>query len=93
MYKIKKSDLKGNIEDFPIEIVKKMAEYQEKQRGEVDLQELQIHLLCSFNWIATEEGYVFWRQVLWFNDYKLFFEKYPKKRFFHNILKRLHLKR
>jgi hypothetical protein len=40
-YKVKKSDLKGDIKDFPIEIVQRMVEYQYEQTGKYNVSLFQ----------------------------------------------------
>jgi hypothetical protein len=81
-YKVKKSDLIGNIKDFPIEIVQKMVDYQYEQTGKYNISVFQ--KCCTsdryaggFTWGATTEGYQFWCKVVG-GEFKVFFEKYPK---------------
>ena len=83
MYKVKKSDLKGQIKDFPIEVVQKMVEKQVHQGNKADVKVFQVKAdsCCDgFEWARTIEGDSFWRNVIYQADFPLFFEKYPKKK-------------
>ena len=80
-YKVKPEDLKGEIKDFPIEIVQKMVDYHIKEEGKMnraDMNALQILPDGAFNWRNTNEGLEFWGRVIHHHDFYLFFEKYPK---------------
>lgn len=83
MYKVKQSDLKGQIEDFPIEVVQKMVDYQVGQGNKADVTIFQNRKENDsghggFCWNETQEGFSFWENVL-YGNFSLFFEKYPKK--------------
>ena len=83
MYKVKKSDLKGQIENFPIEVVQKMVEKQVHQGYKADVKVFQVSAdKCSdgFDWSRTIEGDLFWRDIIHHANFDLFFEKYPKKK-------------
>lgn len=83
MYKVKKSDLKGQIKDFPIEVVQKMVEKQVHQGHKADVKVFQVNAISGwdgFVWARTIEGNSFWRNVIYQADFPLFFEKYPKKK-------------
>jgi len=83
MYKVKKSDLKGQIKNFPIEVVQKMVEKQVHQGHKADVKVFQVKSdSCwdGFEWARTIEGDSFWRNVIYQADFPLFFEKYPKKK-------------
>ena len=82
-YKVEQSDLIGAIEDFPIEIVKKMIERQVQQGNKPDVK--AFHRFASndaeeggFNWKDTIEGVSFWDNVIGDKNYNVFFERYPK---------------
>lgn len=84
MYKVKKSDLIGEIKDFPIEVVQKMVEKQVHQGNKADVKKFQEYKRFSFAdggfyWGKTKEGQEFWYNVIDLNDFDLFFKKYPKK--------------
>lgn len=60
-YKITKSDLKGDIKDFPIEIVEKMIEEQVKQGNKANVEIFQANAdagvkASGFDWRSTEIG-------------------------------------
>ena len=87
-YKVKPEDLKGEIKDFPIEIVQKMVDYHIKEEGKMniaDMNELQILPDGAFDWRNTNEGLEFWGRVIHHHDFDLFFEKYPKSETSDNI--------
>ena len=87
-YKVKPEDLKGEIKDFPIEIVQKMVDYHIKEEGKInraDMNALQILPDGAFNWHNTNEGLEFWGRVIHHHDFDLFFEKYPKSETSDNI--------
>lgn len=81
--KITKADLIGKIENFPIEIVKKMVEEQVRQGNKADVTIFQRNLLANplvggFLWKNTEDGAPFWDRVILARDFNLFFRKYPR---------------
>lgn len=82
-YKVKKSDLKGDIKDFPIEIVQRMVDYQYEQTGKYNVSLFQNyktsdkHAGC-FTWGNTAEGHLFWSKVIVYKEFDVFFKKYPK---------------
>lgn len=76
-------DLKGEIEDFPIEVVQKMCERQVEQgcpfNPSVFAQDPLADFDCGgFHWLDTDERYSFWCQVIHNREFDTFFEKYPK---------------
>lgn len=82
-YKVKESDLKGQIKDFPIEIVQKMVERQYEQTGKCDVKVFQSEKYASsyedgFRWSQTPEGHDFWRAVISKCLFDVFFIRYPK---------------
>lgn len=72
---------KGQIENFPPEIVEKMLYYQEKQGNKRDVSVFE-NLKSSgeegFMWCLTEEGDDFWTDVIDDCNFDVFFAKYPK---------------
>ena len=82
-YKVKKEDLKGEIKDFPIEIVQRMIDYQVEQGNEADVKVFQrknysASYLGGFSWDNTVEGFDFWDDVINDKEFYVFFNKYPK---------------
>lgn len=83
MYKVKPSDLKGQIKDFPIEVVQKMVERQYEQTGRCDVEVFQVNKYTGginggMLWSETVEGDEFWRSIISHSNFDVFFEKYPK---------------
>jgi len=83
-YKVKQNDLKGEIKDFPIEVVQKMVEEQVHQGNKADVGVFQIDpSFCAesggFDWTRTKEGDEFWNSVIGNVNFDVFFKKYPKK--------------
>lgn len=82
-YKVKQSDLIGDIKNFPCEVVKKMIEEQVKQGNTADVEVFQLLVTAGqdeggFDWDKTEDGYDFWDEVIMCN-FDLFFDTYPAK--------------
>ena len=84
MKQITEKDLKGQLIGFPIEIVKKMIEYQVEQGNSPNVRifqkdKFQNNQHGGFLWNTTVEGYNFWYQVIAQCDFDMFFKKYPEK--------------
>ena len=84
MYKVKKSDLKGQIEYFPIEVVQRMVECQAEQGNKADVRVFQERTFSDDNnggfcWYKTKEDSNFWTKVIIDKRFDVFFKKYPKK--------------
>lgn len=82
-YKVKKSDLKRDIEDFPIEVVQRMVDYQYEQTGKCNISLFQNCRTSDkysgcFTWYDTAEGHQFWAKVISYKEFDVFFKKYPK---------------
>lgn len=82
-YIVKQEDLIGEIEDFPIEVVQKMVDYQVEHGNQADVTVFQNKIDMNdvhkgFWWSKTSEGYYFWRDVIQYKGFHVFFEKYPK---------------
>lgn len=78
-YKVTEKDLIKDLKGFPIEIVEKMLERQDEQKGGANLAALQNRICGGFQWDITSEGYDFWENIILHKNFSLFFEKYPKK--------------
>ena len=68
-YIVTKSDLKGDIKDFPIEVVQKMVEEQVKQGYKADVEVFQKSATTGvigngFCWDITDDNYIFWYNVI-----------------------------
>ena len=84
MCKIQQEDLIGQIEGFPIEVVQRMVEEQVKQGNKADVTVFQVTKDADisykgFTWANTSEGCYFWKEVINWENFNLFFEKYPKR--------------
>lgn len=80
---VTKKDLIGEIEGLPIEVVKKMLERQVEQGNEENIEVFQNYRTCmksmgGFNWDDTIEKGEFWKAVLCYDLFSLFFQKHPK---------------
>jgi len=78
-----KDDLIGDLEGFPIGVVVRMLEEQEKHGNEPDVTVFQKYNGSSkdvggFYWQRTEAGKKFWSDVIGDYDFELFYEKYPE---------------
>ncbi len=84
MYKVTESDLVGEIKGFPIKVVQKMVNYQVEQGNKADVTVFQKHkctgrVFKGFEWVETDEGIDFWNDVIRYENFHVFLEKYPKK--------------
>ena len=78
-----KKDLNGDIEDFPMGVVVRMMEEQEKQGNKPDVKVFQESrntgsIFGGFDWGQSEKKYPFWYSVIYVKKFDLFFEKYPE---------------
>ena len=84
MYKVKKSDLKGDISGFPLDIVQRMVEYQVKQGNKADVAVFQQAKDAGrdsggFTWSNTIEASTFWGSIINGKMFYLFSDNaYPK---------------
>lgn len=74
---------KGDLMDFPIEIVEKMLEYQVQQGNPRDVTIFEDTPFCGkkdggFEWEETPEGWEFWNNVIADEFFGHFYETYPK---------------
>lgn len=81
-YGLTEKDLIGEIEGFPIEVVEKMMEEQERQGNGVNVAVFQINSSASamaggFDWGRAE--FKEWACVEGHKNFDLFFEHYPKE--------------
>lgn len=76
-------DLTMSIKNFPMGVVVKMLEEQEKQGNKADVTVFQKRADSTaanggFEWIRTEDEYAFWHKVITKRKFDVFFEKYPE---------------
>lgn len=82
-YKVKQTDLIGDIENFPIEVVQKMVDEQVKQGNKANVKVFQHNrktgfAFGGFTWNRTDDGEPFWEGVITYYCFNAFFDKYPK---------------
>lgn len=83
-YKVTENDLVSQLTGFPIEVVQKMIERQVEQGNKADVTVFQkrrksCDYTRGFDWSEAIEGDDFWRNVIEFKNFDLFFKKYPNK--------------
>ena len=76
---VEQSDLIGEIENFPIEVVQRMVDEQVRQGNEPDVTVFQNHAdeyKCNggFEWSSSKYGYEFWMEVIYFANFNYFYE-------------------
>ena len=78
--KVTQQDLIGDLKGFPIEVVEKMLQKQHDQYSKKDISIFQnnIHSERGFLWSNTIEGQDFWRHVISYKQFDIFFERYPR---------------
>ncbi|WP_159479717.1 hypothetical protein [Chryseobacterium sp. 18068] len=72
---------KGDVKEYPKEILNKILILQYNQKGLYDLESIENNKLSSCNWGATVQGEEFWKEVLETNNFDRFFERYPENKF------------
>lgn len=80
---ITKKDLIGNIKDFPLSVVVRMMEEQERQDNTSDVTVFQKDRCADvnfggFDWDNAEDDYAFWSSILTRYNFKEFYKKYPE---------------
>ena len=70
-------EFKGQISDFPIEVIAMMVaeNINQGEYGSYEILEKDIDL--GFTWRFSPEGYSFWSKVIMDKDFKTFFTEYP----------------
>ena len=79
-YKVTEKDIKGDIKDFPIEVVQRMVDCQLEQYNKACIGVLQGEKTGGFEWRKTKEGLDFWHKVIEHKNFNIFFKKYPKQK-------------
>jgi hypothetical protein len=93
--KVTKKDLIGDLENFPIEVVEKMLVEQFKQFGKNDITVFQYNRndgKKGFCWDNTADGHGFWSDVIHFENFDRFFERYPKRYPLHPKSKKVYIR-
>lgn len=70
---------KNQLDGFPEEIIEKMLENQQQQRGKANRKVLENNNLVGFSWVDSPEGHLFWERIIKHREFDRFFEKYPKQ--------------
>lgn len=78
---------KGDVENYPKEVLHKMLLIQHKQKGQYDLESIEKDKLTSFNSGGTVQGKEFWEDVISNNNFERFFERYPEEKYENSHLK------
>lgn len=63
------SNLKGDLEIYPVEIVKELLKNQKAQTGKIDISVFENNISASvdqggFLWSSTEEGHDYWDKII-----------------------------
>ena len=74
-------EYKGQLKNFPTEVVEKMLEHQVSQGNSKDVTVFEFNRQSNyhdggFDWDSTPEG--FWYEVITEEEFDVFFKKYPK---------------
>ena len=83
---------KGDIKDFPPEVVELMLQRQFEQTGKRDVSLFEKDRTIGkgvggFTWDETIEDWVFWHNVIEDKKFQVFFEKYPKQSLINSHIK------
>ena len=75
---------KGQLIGFPKEIIARMLEIQEEQWNKIDVSVFEKDRIAGeptkgIIWSETKEGFDFWSEVIRYENFALFFARYPKK--------------
>ena len=90
-YIVEKKDLKGEIKNFPIEIVQRMVDEQVLQGNDANVSLFQHdasaeHFKGGFDWDSTKEGLDFWDTIVAYGEFNVFFKYFPKDRVYTCML-------
>lgn len=80
---MEKVEFKGEIKDFPVEVVEKMLEHQVAQGNKRDVSVFEKFKKAGFRsdgftWDETIEGRAFWADVIIDKNFDVFFKRYPR---------------
>lgn len=83
---------KGEIKDFPPEVVELMLQRQFEQTGERNISVFEADRIAGieykgFTWSDAIEGYYFWDDVIGDKKFDIFFKKYPKESLINSQIK------
>lgn len=82
-YGITEDDMIGQLKDFPVGVVVRMMEEQEKQGNRPNVKVFQNYrdagkTRAGFKWSKTEKGESFWDTVIGYRGFGVFFKNYPE---------------
>lgn len=75
---VEKSDLIGQIEGYPIEVVQAMVDEQIRQGNKADVVVFQWdkkNLKDGFDWAYSPHGFKYWQSIIENEDLRLFYDK------------------
>ena len=80
---ITKKDMFGGLKGFPVGVVVRMLEEQEKQGNKPNVKVFQKNLETGqygggFEWDYTEEKWSFWSKVITYRNFREFYKRYPE---------------
>lgn len=80
-YIVKRKDIKGAIDGYPIEIIQAAVDRGVENGGDAELviRGLQFSTSSGFSWAATPEGNRFWSRVMCERKFNIFFKRYPRE--------------
>lgn len=90
-YIVEKRDLKGEIKNFPIEVVQKMVDYQVLQGNKADVSVFQHDAFADcpeggFNWSSTKEGNNFWESIIDEREFDVFIKHFSNDKIYTCML-------
>ena len=90
-YIVEKRDLKGEIKNFPIEVVQRMVDYQVLQGNKADVSVFQDNMYAphwggGFDWDETKEGHAFWERIIENSEFYPFFEQFSNDKVYTCML-------
>lgn len=77
---------KGDLTNFPKEIIAKLLEHQKNQTGKVDISVFEKNRMADLSgggifWANTPEGINFWNDILLNECFSTYFQRYPQDTF------------
>jgi hypothetical protein len=80
-YIVKRKDITGAIEGYPIEIIQAAVDRGVEQGcdAKIVIRGLQYSTSSGFSWADTPEGNRFWSQVMGRQRFDIFFQRYPRE--------------
>lgn len=81
LYKVTKKDLKGDLEGYPLEIVRAMLIEQVLQGNPMNIDAFSNYVIAGaenggFDWVSSRQGREFWESVIGNRNFKRFYAEY-----------------